>query len=326
MSKNKYERYAIINTDTGEVVSEVLKKDSEELNITTVKKTTDKQKQAHFKRKIMEANHKLESDAMKKVGKKYEGFVLMYYVKDQLLLKATGLDYQDIARTLMLGTYLGYDEKTNNMLVVKRNQRVIEPMTRADMMNILGLSESTFKRFLRNAKTSGILIEDKKKFYLSKEYFVKGNPRSKTEYTRLYVKPIRNLFEGTKTKDHKSIGIIMSLIPFLNYDLNYLENSDGTPMSLQQMNDLLEYDESNTNRLFKQLRALKVEFGSDEHHIITQMVLNEASEEREEKIYINPMIVYRGKSALYQQEIIRQMLFDNSNIVNKSKEKKKQSA
>lgn len=322
MSKNEYKRYVVIEEGTGEIVTQVLKKDSEELNITTVKKITDKQKQAHFKRKIIEANQKIEADAMKLNGKKYEGFVLMYFVKDQLLLKATGLDYQDIARTLMLGTHLGYDEKTKNMLVVKRNQRVIEPMTRVDMMNILGLTESTFKRFLKNAKASGILIEDKKKFYLSEEYFIKGNPKRRTEYTRLYVKPIRNLFEGVKTKDHKSIGIIMSLIPFLNYDLNYLENSDGTPMSLQQMNDLLEYDTSHTSRLFKQLRALKVEFGGEYHNIITQMVLNEASEEREEKIYINPMICYRGKSEHLQSEVIRQMLFNTSNTVNKSKEKK----
>lgn len=323
---NKYERVAMINLDTGEVLSETVVKNNEEIKITTTKKTTEKQRQAYFKRKIVEAQMKIEADAMRLEGKQYDGFVLMYYVKDQLLLKGTGLDFKDISRTLYLGTHLGYNEKTGNMLVVKRNQRVIEPMTRTDMMTILGLSESTLKRFLKNAKASGVLIEEDKKFYLSEEYFTKGTPRKKTEYTRLYVKPIRNMFEGTKTTEHKQVGIILSLIPFLNYDLNYLENSDGTPMNLQQLNELLEYDESHASRLFKQLRALKVEFGGKFHHIITQMVLNEASDEREEKIYINPMIVYRGKSAYMQQEVIKQMLFNTSNTINKAKERKKQSA
>lgn len=324
MSRNQYERYAVINTETGEVISETLVKTNEELKVTTSKKITDKQRQAHHKKKIVETLNQIEIDAMKLVGKKYEGFVLMYYVKDQLLLNGCGLEYQDIARILMLGTHLGYDN--GNMLVVKRNQRVIEPMNRVDMMNILGLTESTFKRFLSNAKKSGILTEVKKQFFLSEEYFTKGNPRNKSIYTRLYIKPIRNLFEGVETKDHKSIGIIMSLIPFLDYNYNHLMNADETPMTLSQMNDLLGYEESHKSRLFKQLRNVKVEFGGKYHHIITQMVLNEESDERVERIYINPMICYRGKSEMAHQEVIRQMLFDTSSTVNKVKTSKKTSA
>ena len=321
MSKNTYERYALINTDTGEVVTEVVKKQNEELNISTTKNLTDSQKEYLKKKAIIEALHKAEVDAMKGIGKYYEGFVWLYYVKDQLLLKTSGLDYQDIARVLFLGTYLGYGEKTGNMLVVKRNQRVIEPMTRADMMNILGLSESTFKRFLKNAKASGILTEVKKQFFLNEEYFIKGNPSRKKEYTRLYIAPIRNLFKGVKTKDHKSIGIIMSLIPFLNYDMNYLEKSNGDYMTLKEMNELLGYDEDNVSRLFKQLRALKVEYGGKEHPIIVQMVLNEDSEEREERIYINPMIAYRGKCPEYLHEVVRRMLFKRRDKANKEEGK-----
>lgn len=322
MSKNIYERYALVNTDTGEVVTETVVKSSEELNITTNKKLTDEQKNYYHKKKIVEAMHQAEVDAMKGIGKYYEGFVWLYFVKNELLLKTSGLDFQDIARTLYLGTYLGYGEKTGNMLVVKRNQRVIEPMTRADMMIVLGLSESSLKRFLKNAKASGVLIEEKKQFFLSEEYFIKGNPNKREDYTRLYIAPIRNLFKGVKTKDHKSIGIIMSLIPFLNYDWNYLEKSNGDYMTLQEMNELLGYDESHISRLFKQLRGLKVEYGGKEHHIITQMVLNEASEEREERIYINPMICYRGKSEEYHQEVVKYMLFNKCNKVNSKAEKK----
>lgn len=309
MNKHQYERYAIINTDTGEVVSKVLKKDSEELNITTVKKTTDKQKQAHHNNKIVQALKQIEADDMKKTNKNLGSFVNTYYVKNQLLLKETGLDFQDIARVLYLGTHLGYD--TGNMLTIKHNQRCIKPMNRTDMMVLLGLKERALKTFISNAKKSGVLIEIKKEFFLSEEYFTKGEVKIKDNkgYTRIYVNPIRNLFNGVESRRHKSIGIIMSLIPFLNYDWNYLEKANGDYINLQEMNELLGYSEDNTSRLFKQLRGLKVQLGDKEHRIIAQMVLNEASDEREERIYINPIICYRGNNNTYHQGVVKNMIF-----------------
>lgn len=317
---SKYERYAVVNTSTGEVVTEVLKAKNEELKVTTNKSLTDKQKQFLENRRIVEALHKIEVDAMKGIGKYYEGFVWLYYVKNKLLLDNTGLEYADIARVLYLGTYLSYNKKEENMLVVRRNQRVIEPMTREDMMNILGLKERAFKTFLKNAKDSNILVEDKKKFYLSKEYFAKGEVNKKNDYTRLYVAPIKNLFEGVENaREHKSIGMVMSLIPFLNYDWNYLENADGTYMTLSQMSILLGKDVTHASRLFKQIRNTKISYGGKEHDLIAQVVLNEASDEKEERIYINPMICYRGKSPEYHHEVVKNMLFKKVNTKAKSK-------
>jgi len=317
---SKYKRYAVIDTSTGEIVTEVLKAQNEELKITTSKKLSDKQKEYLNNKKIVEALHQIEVDAMKGIGKGYEGFVWLYYVKNKLLLDNTGLEYADIARVLYLGTYLSYDKNKENMLVVRRNQRVIEPMTREDMMKVLGLKERAFKTFLKNAKDSNILVEDKKQFYLSKEYFAKGEVNKKNDYTRLYVAPIKNLFEGVKSaREHKSIGMVMSLIPFLNFDWNYLENADGTYMSLTQMSTLLGKDVTHASRLFKQIRNTKILYGGKEHDLIAQMVLNEASDEKEERIYINPMICYRGKNESFHHEVVKNMLFKKVNTKAKSK-------
>lgn len=92
-------------------------------------------------------------------------------------------------------------------------------------------------------------------------------------------------------------------------------------MTLKEMNELLGKSKSNESRLFKQLRALKVKYERKEHHIIAQIVLNEASEEREERIYINPMISYKGLDPDYNKEVVKQMLFETSNIYNKNLEK-----
>lgn len=305
---NKYERLRVTNTDTGEV-TDIVVKANEELNITTKKKLTEDQKKAYHNKQIVEALKQAENDEMKRTNKNLGGFVNAYYVKEQLLLKETGLDYQDIARVLYLGTHLGYDN--GNMLVMKQNQRRIEPMNRTDMMILLGLKERALKTFISNAKKSGVLIEVKKQFFLSEEYFTKGEAKIKDNkgYTRIYVNPIKNLFNGVESRSHKSIGIIMSLIPFLNYDWNYLEKSNGDYMSLQEMNELLGYSEDNTSRLFKKLRGLKVQLGDKEHRIIAQMVLNEASDEREERIYINPIICYRGNNNTYHQGVVKNMIF-----------------
>ncbi|MEE6438127.1 hypothetical protein [Escherichia coli] len=289
----------------GEVIEESYINPSDELKVLSQKSELE------VKRDINKAIQMASADAMKQNNTELGGFVAMYYVKNELLLKDLGLSYQDIARLLYLATYLDYNYESN-LLVIHKTKTNKKPMSRVDMMEVLKVSDKTFRNFLKVLKENNIINEIDKRFYLSSKYFTKGKIDKRLlktkEYTRIYRNPIKNLFEGVSASNHKNIGNILSLIPFLNDSFNHLENADGSFMSLTQMNNLLGYHKTNVNHLFKRLRDLKVTYNGDEHHIMTKMVLNG----EEERIYINPLIAYKGNDSVVHKEIVRQMLFPNS--------------
>lgn len=305
MSKSTDKDIIVRYNSYGEVIDEQLVNSTDELKVLAHRTELE------VKRDIDKAIRMASMDSMKQLNSELGGFIAMYYVKNELLLNNLELTYQDIARLLYLGTYLDYNYSTN-LLVIHDSKTSKRAMTRSDMLKVLKVSDKTLRNFLKVLKDNQIIVELDKRFYLSDKHFTKGKVNKKIlkskDYTRIYRNPIKNLFEGVTASNHKNIGNILSLIPFLDDSFNHLENPDGSFMSLLQMNELLGYQKTNASHLFKRLRDLKVTYNGEEHHIITKILLND----KEERIYINPLIAYKGGDSVVHKEIVRQMLFSNN--------------
>ena len=302
-----------IDKETGEYLEEY------DISVNTEVKLSEPQSELDVKRGIAQAIAKSELDSSARFSKENGGHVHMYYIKDKLLLDNKSITPQDKARLIYLSTFLEYNYKENtNLLIIQENAKVSRPMTRADIIELLNLSESTYKRFIKSMKDNKLINEVNKRFFLSKEYFTRGKVDKKIlkthEYTRIYRRPTQLLFENSNATEHKTIGDVLSLLPYLNYDYNHLENSDGSYMTVSDICNMLGYksDNKNISRQFKKFRDLKFTYCGAQHFVMSKAVLNDT----EERIYINPILTYKGNDTLEIKEVIKKLMFSTSQINN----------
>ena len=302
------------------VLIRIDKETGQHLEIVDVKSTDEisirgQISEVKLKRDIAQAIAKNENDLSAQYSRELGGHVHMYYVKDKLLLDKLNISPQDKARLIYLSTFIEYNYKNDTNLLVKSTSRTsTEPITRQDIIQLLGLSDSTYKRFMKSMKDSKLINEVDKKFFLNNDYFTRGkisNKKLKThEYTRIYRKPTQILFENSTPTEHKSIGDILTLLPYLNYDYNHLENMDGSYMTSKDICLLLGYEEGNYRRLFNKFRKITFEYCGEQHHVLAKVVLNDT----EERIYINPMLTYKGNDTLSIKDIITKLIFASNKI------------
>ncbi|MGL5348284.1 MAG: hypothetical protein ACRDA3_13115 [Peptostreptococcaceae bacterium] len=163
---------------------------------------------------------------LNRYGENLGGYVHMSYVKNELLFNRLDIDRANISRLIYLSSYIDYNDRSENLLIKHSKDYKVEPLTRADLKIKLGLSDTAFKSFMSDMKKSNLLFEVDKKFYISSDYFNKGDIKDSQfkskEYTRLFINTTRMLYENSKPRQHKQLSYIYQLVPFMNYELNIL--------------------------------------------------------------------------------------------------------
>lgn len=289
--KNKYERIQAINTDTGEVVGNVVKAKNEEVILGTKKTLTDKQK-AFLN----------NQDEFKAYASEQGGFVQMLFVQKHKL-DLGNCDKATLSRLVYLSTYIDYNNRQENLLVKRGQYNTLEPMTRKDIQSTLGLGDTAFKSFMADVKLNNLLYEVDGKFYVTDFLFTKGkNELSKEKrydcYARLFIKPIRDLYESCKPRQHKVLSNIFMLIPFIHINTNIITFNPDTfeddlvePMELKDIGELLEIEDNkgNLKKLVKDLESFRVNVNGEEYQMFAWVRLSDR-----DYFVINPRVVYRG--------------------------------
>lgn len=256
-----------------------------------------------------------------KWNKELGGFVTMYYIKNELLFSSLDLDLANISRIIYLATYMDYNSSQNNMLVKHAQCNKIEPLTRDDIKMLLKLSDTSFKSFLKNTKENNLLFEDKKKFYINPEYFTKGEVKfNPSEYTRLYIDTVRDLYERTTPRQHKQLSYIFQLIPKLHYESNILcHNPHETDLSqVRKMNlkDIAGWlnvntdDNKNTTRLKKDLLKYYLMRNGEKHYALKYVIV-QSSTGVIDYFVVNPEIVWSGNNIEQVKEIVQLQFFQD---------------
>lgn len=158
------------------------------------------------------------------------------------------LDFATLWRLAVLATYSSFStDGTDAYLTNDLPTRAQRPMTKSEMQNILGLQKRTFNRFLNNichVDSTGELKQDcfdtngqvktnfvnylypanDGKWFLNSDYFIKGTlvRGQQTYVNRIFVEAIRKLHKASKQSQHKQLGMILSLLPYLNKKWNVI--------------------------------------------------------------------------------------------------------
>lgn len=285
---SKYERIQVINSDTGEVLANTLKTKNEEIVLSTKRKLTDKQKAI-----LNNLND------FKAYASGQGGFILMLFLQKHKL-DLGKCDKATLSRLIYLSTYIDYNNRHENLLVKKGIRNTLEPMTRKDIQKVLKLGDTAFKSFMADVKLNNLIYEVNGKFHVTNLLFTKGEigkDKKYNGYAKLFIKCIRNLYEGTTPRQHKVLSNVFMLIPFIHINTNIITFDPDTtlddhvnPMSLQDIAKLLEIeDKSHLKKLVRDLEKFSVKIETIDYKMFTYVMLSDR-----DYFVINPRVIYRG--------------------------------
>lgn len=289
---------------SGIVLEDVVIKDNEdyiiysdiEKELKEGKQFSDKQK--HFLNK---------NNEFKALCSDLGGFINMIYTKNELLFNRINIDKANISRIIYLATYIDYNNRKEGLLIYQpKNEdgqfQQNKEMSRADIRNVLGLTDSTFKRFLKDVKDNNLLFEVDGKFYINTEYFNKGDMPKKMKddksYCRLFINTIRNLYEGTKSTKHKVLSNVFQLIPYVHYEHNIVCHNPNEPtenpkaITLAELCEMFGVAYENRSKLAKQLYEFKVTIKEEDYHLFSYVILNA----QYDYFVVNPLVIYCGNN------------------------------
>ena len=109
---------------------------------------------------------------------------------------------------------------------------------------------------------------------------------------RIFEEGIQEIYRKAKPKEHKKIGILIKLLPFINYGYNVVcfnpEESDLTKVRRMTLKDIcaaIEYDETHSSRLKRELLKMKV----DGRPVVMISLVEDKN-----CVFINPKVYHKG--------------------------------
>lgn len=299
--------YMVVDKDTGVIMSEGTLKEGRELK----KITPSTQEQRKY------CKNKWDMEAM---TRSQHGFVWVFYFNNKLLFNSDTLSKANVARLMMLATYMNYD----NYLVLDDvvSEKIIkfkdtpDYMSKKDIQRVLNLTNGTFKQFYKEVTKAEILIEKDGRYYLSNCHFYKGEINSKRadiigKYTRMYVNTVRQIYKSMKTSKHALLSYVFQLIPCVHFSTNFLCKDMVSPYkSIDYMNieDICNFlglstDKKNMAKFKKELMSIHVECNGRMAHLINEVIYSSSTSSKQRFVF-NPHVV----TSISQKEEINQIM------------------
>lgn len=127
----------------------------------------------------------------------------------------TALTAATLARLIYLSSYLNYNGE------LRSTQRT--PIQRRNLTTLLNLSDSVVSVFLKEVSgyiqvNNGILSPTD----AFKTIFTKGGLKNGNYYYKIFCKWVQDLYNGLKPREHRYIGYIFKLLPYINLKYNVI--------------------------------------------------------------------------------------------------------
>ena len=143
--------------------------------------------------------------------------------------------------------------------------RVPNPMTKAEINDILNISRQSFSPFWNECINKKLIIESDGAYYLSKELFRFGSVHIRqARIIKMFKHAIRYMYENTDERSKKTLIYLYRLIPFINLSHNGLcsnplesDKNKINPLSLGQICKLFGIDRRNQVYFLKKLKKLR---------------------------------------------------------------------
>ena len=204
------------------------------------------------------------------------------------LLELLQGDTATIFRYLYICTYSDY----NGCLITKGNR----PIDRYRLQLYTMLSDRTFTNLLKTLKEKDLLYKSEGKYYVNEKYVKRGTmPKAfEDKSIRVFNKGLQQLYSGSSMRNHKNLGKIIPLLPYVNsytnvvchniYERDFEENIPLTP---QEICEVLGYDSSSFNKLRNELCKYDV----NGRHIFCCV-----SHSGTDYYVVNPSVFYHGNN------------------------------
>lgn len=200
-----------------------------------------------------------------------------------------------VTRLIVLGTYCAYDGR----LIL--NNRT--PMKRSHLKEVLKLSDAAITNFWREVSPKYVTEHDGYLYLSDRRTFIRGNlPKYGHDYwIKFFITAVRTLYKKTDTSNHKHLGYIYQLLPFVNVEHNILcrnvferDVEDIEPITLLELCDLIHYDCRNLYRLLQIFRRIKFKVNGREE--LFCKFVNDDVNISKSYIIINPRVLYSGSN------------------------------
>lgn len=241
-----------------------------------------------LQRRAEEKQKRLEHEATRyrSNGRKY------YFVKSDS--KFNDISPAMVTRLIYLSTYVGYG---NSVLMLTAKTK----MKRVDLQDILGLSKRHTVNFWKEVNSLYVSEDENGYLVLNDDMFKRGKLKRKQSipYQQFYIDGVRKLYEAASVSQHKQLGYLFSMLPYISVEYNLLchnpyEKDMGKVklMSIAEFCNEIGYSISNVGRLKRIYNAVRFDVDGRQERFCT-MIYN-GLDENSAKICINPNVLYAG--------------------------------
>lgn len=205
-----------------------------------------------------------------------------------------GLTPETVTRLIYLNTFADYN---NKLMLTERTS-----IQYKDLPELLGIAKATVSSFWKEISPKYITKTKDKMLFTNGNIFVKGKISTasiKPEYLKFYTEGVSRLYQSTTKYQHKRLGYLFTLLPFINVEYNVLcynpleKDIDRIEfITLSEFCRLIEYSVSNMDRLFGVYNSVSFEVNGRKERFCS--VVYDGTDQQNGKVFINPHILYSG--------------------------------
>lgn len=201
---------------------------------------------------------------------------------------------QTVTRLIYLNTFIDYD--TNRLMLSQRT-----PMRRADLVEVLGISKAAVSQFWKTTSPKYIKETEDGLMFTNRNVFVKRKLQKNTynPMMKFYINGIRTLYRSTDISNHKHLGYVFKMLPFVNTEYNILcHNPDESDLhsirslSFGEFCESIGFDVSHLDRLLKIYKNLRFDVNGEQERFAA--FTYDGFNKGDMQIFVNPRIMYNG--------------------------------
>ena len=271
-----------VNVNTGEYLGE---------GIFLSKKYIEKKQETQVNKVEGYSKKKKKDEFSKYINSNFGSFYFNNYMK---LLKKLNNNTALLFRFLYLCTYADYDgylKYGNYSYGVNHGY-----MTEKDFDEVFKMSKAMITKLKKELYDNNLIIKSKidDRLIINGSFYTRGELclGDMLESSRVFDDGIKELYEKSNPREHKRIGVVIPLLPFLNKYHNILCNKPLErelkyiePLTLREMCKIIGYDITNEDRLRKQLQNITVK---------NNPLVAYVSHAKAKFFVVNPALFYKG--------------------------------
>lgn len=214
-----------------------------------------------------------------------------------------GLTPAALARLLYLTTHLQY--QTGKLLLHKKGKI---PMKKEHLTKVLRLRKSAVNKFWKEVYPRFLREDDDGTLLADGNIFIRGSIGNHySSYVKFYDKGYRRVYEQTDSRQHKHLGYVLKLLPYVHIETNVLCYSpqEGNMDRVQYLNltDFCKENKLNPshgNRIVETYNGIKLKvLGVKEPFC---WFIRKEPNSKNVRIQVNPNVLYSGKNLKHVEE------------------------